>query len=138
VLINLLDNAIRYTLPGGQVQVSLSLSGATAHLMIRDTGIGIAPEHLPHLFERFYRVDSSRTRTGGSGTGLGLAMVEWIVRCHSGSVEVKSQVGQGSCFKVRPAAVDPTYSTCLAPPSLSLAQLGALVATSRGSCQPFQ
>jgi heavy metal sensor kinase len=100
VLMNLLDNAIRYTNPGGEVQVKLQASGATAQLVVRDTGIGVAPEHLPHLFERFYRADAARQRTGGSGTGLGLSIVEWIVRNHAGSVVVQSQVGHGSCFTV--------------------------------------
>jgi heavy metal sensor kinase len=100
VLMNLLDNAIRYTNPGGQVQVHLSATSAAASLVVQDSGIGIAPEHLPHIFERFYRADPSRTRTGGSGTGLGLCIVEWIVRKHGGSVEVRSQVGHGSRFTV--------------------------------------
>jgi len=100
VIMNLLDNAIRYTEPLGHVQVSLLATSSEARLIIRDTGIGIAPEHLPHIFERFYRADPSRTRTGGSGTGLGLSIVEWIVRKHAGSVVVSSQVGQGSCFTV--------------------------------------
>ena len=100
VIMNLLDNAIRYTNPGGQVQIRLSATQGAAHLAVQDTGIGIAPEHLPHLFERFYRADPSRRRTGGSGTGLGLAIVDWIVCTHGGSVEVRSQVGQGSLFTV--------------------------------------
>lgn len=100
VLINLLDNAIRYTNPGGQVHVSLQATGVATQLVVRDTGIGIAPEHLPHIFERFYRADPSRRRTEGSGTGLGLAIVEWIVRRHGGLVDVRSQVGQGSCFTI--------------------------------------
>ncbi len=100
VIMNLLDNAIRYTHAGGHVQVSLSASASHAQLVVRDTGIGIAPEHLPHIFERFYRADPSRKRTGSSGTGLGLAIVEWIVRKYAGSVMVSSQVGQGSCFTV--------------------------------------
>jgi two-component system OmpR family sensor kinase len=100
VIMNLLDNAIRYTNPGGQVQIRLSATQGTAHLAVQDSGIGIAPEHLPHLFERFYRADPSRRRDFGSGTGLGLAIVEWIVRMHGGSVRVESQVRQGSCFMV--------------------------------------
>lgn len=100
VIMNLLDNAIRYTEPCGQVQVSLLATAQEAQLVIRDTGIGIAPEHLPHLFERFYRADPARLRTGGSGTGLGLSIVEWIVRMHGGSVRVESQEREGSCFTV--------------------------------------
>lgn len=100
VVMNLLDNAIRYSNPGGQVWVSVELTDDSARLMIRDTGIGIAPEHLPHIFERFYRADPTRRRTGGSSSGLGLSIVEWIVRTHGGSVSIESQVGQGSCFTV--------------------------------------
>ena len=65
-----------------------------------DTGIGIAPEHLPHLFERFYRIDQARTRTAG-GTGLGLALAEWIVHAHGGEISVASQPGHGTVFTVR-------------------------------------
>jgi signal transduction histidine kinase len=100
VILNLLDNAIRYTNAGGQVLLSLQTTSSETQLVVRDTGIGIAPEHLPHLFERFYRADPSRRRTGGSGTGLGLAIVEWIVRAHGGSIVAESQMGRGSCFTV--------------------------------------
>jgi signal transduction histidine kinase len=100
VIMNLLDNAIRYTNPGGQVQVSVESTLSNAQLVVRDTGIGIAPEHLPHLFERFYRANPARTRTEGGSHGLGLAIVEWIVRLHGGSVSVESQMGRGSCFTV--------------------------------------
>jgi signal transduction histidine kinase len=100
VIMNLLDNAIRSTNAGGQVQVSLKATLSEVHLIVCDTGVGIAPEHLPHIFERFYRVDKARRRTEGSGTGLGLAIVEWIVRMHGGTVGVSSQIGQGSSFTV--------------------------------------
>ncbi|GLV56828.1 two-component sensor histidine kinase [Dictyobacter sp. S3.2.2.5] len=100
MMLNLLDNAIRYTNPGGSVQVDLLVNVSEVQFIVQDTGIGIAPEHLPHIFERFYRADPSRTRTRSSGTGLGLSIVEWIVRKHEGSIEVSSQVGQGSCFIV--------------------------------------
>jgi heavy metal sensor kinase len=100
VVMNLLENALLYTNPGGQVSLAVETTPNKVQLVVRDTGIGIAPEHLPHLFERFYRADSSRTRTEGSGTGLGLSIVEWIVRMHGGSIHVESQVSQGSCFRV--------------------------------------
>jgi heavy metal sensor kinase len=100
VVLNLLDNAIRYTNPGGQIQITVEQTEKAARLLVRDTGIGIAPEHLPHIFERFYRADPVRRQTGSSSSGLGLSIVEWIVRMHGGSVEVESQVGQGSCFTV--------------------------------------
>jgi signal transduction histidine kinase len=68
-------------------------------LSVRDTGVGIASEHLPHLFERFYRVDPSRSSDGG--VGLGLAISRWIVEAHGGRIEVESQLGRGSTFRVR-------------------------------------
>ncbi len=100
VVMNLLDNAIRYTNSGGQVWVTLEQRSEAVALSVRDTGIGIAPEHVPHIFERFYRADSTRRWSEGSGSGLGLSIVEWIVRSHGGSIVVESQVGCGSCFTV--------------------------------------
>jgi heavy metal sensor kinase len=100
VVMNLLDNAIRYTNPGGLVWVSVEQANDVMRLIVRDTGIGIAPEHLPHIFERFYRADPVRRRTGGSSSGLGLSIVDWIIRAHGGSISVESQPGQGSCFTV--------------------------------------
>lgn len=100
VVMNLVDNAIRYTNPGGSVQVRVTKGPTAACLIVQDTGIGIAPEHLPHIFERFYRADPARERTGSGSSGLGLAIVEWIVRMHGGTVQVASQVGRGSCFTV--------------------------------------
>lgn len=100
VAMNLLGNALRFTNPGGHVSLSVHIEQNTGQLAVRDTGIGIAPEHLPHLFERFYRADPARQHTDGKSTGLGLAIVEWIVRVHHGSIVVKSDVGQGSCFTV--------------------------------------
>lgn len=99
-LINLLDNAIIYTNAGGHVTVSVEQKEHTAYLAIHDTGIGIAPEHMPHLFERFYRVDPARVRTDGNSSGLGLAIVEWVIHAHGGSISVESQVGQGSIFLI--------------------------------------
>lgn len=98
LLANLLDNAIKYT-PAGKVVVSLERLGKWALLVIKDTGVGIPPEHLPHIFERFYRVDKARSRAEG-GFGLGLSICEWIVRAHNGKIEVESSVGQGTTFKV--------------------------------------
>ena len=108
VIMNLLENALRFTNPGGQVSLSVRTGQNKVQLMVRDTGIGIAPEHLPHLFERFYRADPARQQTSGSSTGLGLAIVEWIVRVHGGTIVVESQVDRGSCF---------TVTFPLAPPS---------------------
>ena len=100
VVLNLLENAIRYTKPGGCVTLVVEQTRTTVCLMIRDTGSGIAPEHLPHIFERFYRADAVRRQTEGSSSGLGLSIVAWIVRSHGGSVSVESQIDQGSCFTV--------------------------------------
>ncbi len=100
VIMNLVDNAICYTNPGGSVALVVGAGHAQAHVAVRDSGIGIAPEHLPHIFERFYRVDAARTRIAASSSGLGLSIVEWVVRAHGGSVAVESRVGQGSCFTV--------------------------------------
>ena len=101
VVMNLLDNAIHYTPSGGRIYISVEQTKSEVCLQVRDTGIGISPEHLPHIFERFYRVDSARSRTEGGNSGLGLSIVEWIVRAHNGSISVESAVGHGSCFTVR-------------------------------------
>lgn len=100
VLINLIDNALRYTPPGGTVSIGLHSDGQEATITVRDNGPGIAPEHLPHIFERFYRADSARARDSG-GTGLGLAIVKEIVEAHGGRIEVESVCGVGSCFAIR-------------------------------------
>jgi two-component system, OmpR family, phosphate regulon sensor histidine kinase PhoR len=99
VLINLLGNAIAYTPQGGTVSVSVEGDEEGVVLEVRDTGIGIPPEDLPRLFERFYRVDKARARRSG-GTGLGLAIVKHIVEGHHGRVQVESTVGKGSVFRV--------------------------------------
>ena len=100
LLLNLLDNAIKYTPTGGQVTAGWNLNGEQAELWVRDTGIGIANEHVPHLFERFYRVDEARSRAEG-GVGLGLAISQWITEAHGGSISVESTSGEGSTFTVR-------------------------------------
>ncbi len=99
LLLNLIDNARRHTEPGGSVTLDLRRQGEFAVLEVRDTGSGIAAAHLPHIFERFYRADSSRSRAGG-GAGLGLAICREIVEAHGGTIEVQSRVGAGSTFTV--------------------------------------
>ncbi len=97
--INLIDNAIKYTPQGGSVTVLLEDIGDKIVLRVRDTGIGIAKEHIPRIFERFYRVDKGRSRTMG-GTGLGLAIVKHIVKSMNGHIEVYSEPGRGTEFAV--------------------------------------
>ncbi|ARU59944.1 two-component sensor histidine kinase [Tumebacillus avium] len=99
VFLNLLINAIRYTPAGGQVYVTLDEEGDTLRTTITDTGIGIAPEHLPFLFNRFYRTDTARDRHTG-GMGLGLAIVKEFVLAHGGTISVESEPGQGTTFTV--------------------------------------
>jgi len=99
VIMNLIDNAVTYTNTGGKVTLEVVVKYNNAYLMVRDTGIGIAKEHLDHIFERFYRVDQARSRAAG-GTGLGLAITEWIVRAHGGRITVESEVGQGTTFTI--------------------------------------
>jgi heavy metal sensor kinase len=97
---NLLDNAITYTPAGGSVTLSTNLENGKARLSVQDTGVGIAAEHLPHVFERFYRVDPAHARTERNNSGLGLSIAEWVVRAHNGSITIDSQPGKGSTFIV--------------------------------------
>jgi two-component system phosphate regulon sensor histidine kinase PhoR len=97
VLQNLLDNAIQYTLPGGQIMLSAETGGDEVVLTVSDTGIGIPQADQPRIFERFYRVDVARSREAG-GTGLGLAIAKHLVEIHGGRLWVESEVGQGSQF----------------------------------------
>jgi heavy metal sensor kinase len=99
VAVNLLDNAIKYTPEGGEIRVRTAARNGTAVLEVADNGIGIPEGALPHLFERFYRVDKARSRQQG-GAGLGLSIVKSICAAHSGRVEVQSKEGEGSSFRV--------------------------------------
>ena len=98
VIRNLLDNAIKYTPRGGAINVSARAEQRVI-ISVSDTGIGIPAASLPHIFERFYRVDKARSRQQG-GAGLGLALVRSIIEARGGRVEVRSQPGQGSVFTV--------------------------------------
>jgi two-component system OmpR family sensor kinase len=100
VLLNLMSNAIEYTPPGGTVTLGLACVGDWARVSVTDTGVGIPQEELPHIFERFYRVDRSRRRTEKGGAGLGLSIAYWITRSHDGRLEVASEVGKGTTFSV--------------------------------------
>ena len=103
VLVNLLDNAVKYTPEGGSVELTGRNEAARVELSVRDTGLGIEAKHLPRLFERFYRVDRGRSREMG-GTGLGLSIVRHLVSAMGGEVRVQSQLGLGSTFTVTLAA----------------------------------
>ncbi len=97
VLHNLLANAIRYTEPGGRITVTARREGGEVRVEVADTGVGIPDSDLPHVFDRFHRVDRSRSRSSG-GAGLGLAIVKHLVEAHGGRVWARSQVGRGSTF----------------------------------------
>ncbi|MCL5429313.1 MAG: HAMP domain-containing histidine kinase [Chloroflexi bacterium] len=102
VVLNLVANAIKYTTEGGKVTVSLSKETGQGVFSVKDTGMGIPSGDLPHVFERFYRGDKSRSRSkDGAGFGLGLSIAYWIVRNHGGEIEVKSKLNRGSTFTVR-------------------------------------
>jgi signal transduction histidine kinase len=96
---NLLSNALKYTPSGGKVHLRLRSCDGSVHIEVGDTGIGIPAEHLPHIFERFYRVSSSHALTQ-RGMGLGLSFVAWIVKAHGGRIDVSSETGKGSKFSV--------------------------------------
>jgi two-component system phosphate regulon sensor histidine kinase PhoR len=100
VFVNLIDNAIRHTPSGGLVTVELDANGNDAIMRVRDTGMGIPYRDIPHIFERFYVVDRSRTRESG-GAGLGLAIVKGIIDAHGGTVATESMLGSGTLFTVR-------------------------------------
>lgn len=100
LLLNLVDNAIKYTPAGGAVSMSLSKNDRYAVVEVIDSGVGIPAEDLPRIFDRFYRVDKARTRNPG-GSGLGLSIARWIAEAHGGNIKVQSVIGEGSTFSVR-------------------------------------
>jgi signal transduction histidine kinase len=100
LFINLVANAVQYTPPGGDIFLSLEKIGEQARVICRDTGPGIPAEDLPHIFERFYRAEKSRTRRETTGFGLGLSIANWIVERHGGRIEVNSQEGKGTTFAI--------------------------------------
>ncbi len=101
LLMNLLTNAIKYTPRGGNVAIDWEQANGNLVLRVRDTGVGIAPGDLPHIFDRFWRADQARRRSGGRpGVGLGLAISKWIVEAHGGTIEVQSRPGHGTTFTV--------------------------------------
>jgi signal transduction histidine kinase len=102
MLLNLVTNAIKYTPAGGTIELTLAEQDGSVSLTVGDTGIGIAPGDLPHIFERFWRADPARSRTGDRpGTGLGLSITKWIAEAHGGSITVRSRPRRGTTFTVR-------------------------------------
>jgi signal transduction histidine kinase len=99
LILNLVDNAIKFTPTAGIITVRVSQDGERAHLAVHDTGIGITPELRPHIFERFFRADPARSSVV-DGVGLGLSLAKWIVDRHHGRIAVDSQPGRGSTFTV--------------------------------------
>jgi two-component system phosphate regulon sensor histidine kinase PhoR len=99
VFVNLIDNAVKFNRPEGEVRIDVSRDGERAVVKVKDNGMGIPSRDLPRIFERFYRVDKARSRATG-GTGLGLAIVKHAVEQMGGSVSVESRLGQGSIFTV--------------------------------------
>jgi len=100
LLLSVVDNAVKYTPPSGHVALVLSVQGSQAVIEVRDTGIGIAEQDLPHVFERFYRADQTRSRET-RGSGLGLSIAKWIAETHNGSIELRSRPGQGTMVIIR-------------------------------------
>lgn len=102
LVFNVVNNAIRYTPVGGQVTIILDRQDSQALIQVKDTGIGIAPEHQSRIFDRFYQVSHDRSRqSDGGGSGLGLAIAQAIAQAHQGSIQVQSQLGKGSVFSIR-------------------------------------
>ena len=107
LLLNLISNGLKYTPPGGVVTLSLRRGAEWAEIVVADTGVGIPEHDLPHIFDRFYRVDKARSRAQG-GTGLGLSIAKWLAEAHGGTLSVASRVGEGTCFTLRLPAADPS------------------------------
>ncbi|MDP9203463.1 MAG: ATP-binding protein, partial [Gemmatimonadota bacterium] len=99
ILLNLVENALRHTGEEGRVTIETAPANSGVALIVNDTGTGIPPEHLPRIFERFYRADRGRSRESG-GTGLGLAIVKHLVEAHGGSVRADSVVGAGTTIRI--------------------------------------
>jgi two-component system OmpR family sensor kinase len=116
VLLNLVGNALQYTPAGGQVTLALRKTGERAQLVVTDTGPGISPQDLPHIFERFYRGEKSRKRSSSTGFGLGLSIAYWIIHNHGGTIEVTSQEGKGTTFCVWLPLAKPMVEKQVQPP----------------------
>ena len=99
LLLNLVENAIKYSFPGGKIEIALINDGRQALLSVMDQGIGIGPADQKRIFDRFFRTDNARAHTK-KGTGLGLAICTWIAESHKGHIQVRSDLGKGSTFTV--------------------------------------
>lgn len=99
MLLNIINNSIKYTRPGGIIEIALQVDNETVVIAIKDSGVGIPEEHLSHIFDRFYRIDAARNREDG-GTGLGLSIVKAIIKAHDGSIAVNSVVDEGTTFTI--------------------------------------
>jgi signal transduction histidine kinase len=100
VIINLISNAVKFTDAGGDISIDVEDDGDNAVISISDTGIGISEEDLPHIFERFYRADASRSRLTG-GSGIGLTIAKAIIDAHKGTIVVESRIGEGTVFTIK-------------------------------------
>ncbi|PYO48023.1 MAG: hypothetical protein DMD72_08585 [Gemmatimonadetes bacterium] len=110
ILFNLVENALRHTGAGGRITIETAGTDRGVNLIVKDTGSGIPPEHLPRIFERFYRADAGRSREAG-GTGLGLAIVRHLVEAHAGNVTAESALGSGTTIRIFfPAGASPAKS----------------------------
>ena len=112
-LINLLDNAIKHSPPGATVTLACQAGDERMKIGISDQGDGIPVEHLPHVFERFYRVDTSRSQDGSrsGGFGLGLAIARWAVEAHGGQIAAKSSLGKGARFEISLPPLQQSFET---------------------------
>jgi len=100
MMLNLVENGIKYSSPGGRIDITLDKRDGFACITVKDQGIGISEEALPQVFDRFFRVDKARSRQEG-GSGLGLSICKWIAEAHNGTISAKSESGKGSAFTVR-------------------------------------
>ena len=120
LLSNLVGNAIKFTPDGGEIRMSLHKTDHNAVMQVQDTGIGIAPEDMQRIFDRFYQADSSRVRQGGEGAGLGLSIAQWIAQAHGGKITAESAVGTGTTFIVTIPHLEEPEEAAITRPRLNI------------------